>query len=149
MSVATTLSYEELSYEELDAPIFDIPQRARTRRPERPLATVTDLYRPSERSVAPPLRLTRRGTLVLSGLVAMLAAGLVGLAWASAPPSASSGSAVSVAPAIVTVQAGDSLWTIAARVAPQTDPRAEVAQLQRINHLGGVELLPGQLIRTR
>ena len=128
------------------APIFDIPERAR---PQRPLATVTELYQPSARSVAAPLRLTRRGVVVLSGFVGLVAAALIGLAWASAPSSASAGSAAGSAPAIVTVQPGDSLWTIAARVAPQTDPRAEVAHLQQLNHLGGVELQPGQLLHTR
>ena len=144
MSVATTLSFEEL-----DAPIFDIPERARPRRPERPLATVTELYQPSAASVAPPLRLTRRGVVVLGVLVGAVAAGLVGIAAMSAPSSATAGPATGAVPAIVTVQAGDSLWTIAARVAPQTDPRAEVAHLQDINHLSGVELLPGELIHTR
>ena len=144
MSVATTLSFDEL-----ESPYFDIPERARTRRPERPLASVTALYQPSPRSVAPPVRLTRRGVVVLSGLVAAIAAALVGLAWASAPSSASGGPAAANVPAIVTVLPGDSLWTIAARVAPQTDPRAEVAHLVQVNHLAGVDLAPGQLIRTR
>jgi hypothetical protein len=144
MSVATAFPLEVDG-----APLYDIPERAYAPRPERPLATVTELYQPSERSVAAPLRLTRRGVVVLASLVGLLAAALIGLAWASAPSSASSGrSAISV-PAIVTVQPGDSLWTIAARVAPQTDPRAEVAHLQQLNHLPGVELQPGQLLHTR
>jgi hypothetical protein len=109
---------------------------------------VTQLYQPSTRSVASPLRLTRRGIVVLSGLVAVLAAALIGLAWASAPSAAEGGPAAST-PAIVSVQQGDSLWSIAARVAPQTDPRAEVERLQRLNHLTAVELQPGQLLHTR
>jgi LysM repeat protein len=47
------------------------------------------------------------------------------------------------------VQQGDTLWSIAARVAPNTDPRAEVAHLQQLNHLADVAIVPGQLIRTR
>jgi hypothetical protein len=40
------------------------------------------------------------------------------------------------------------LWSIATQVAPSRDPRAEVAELQRVNHLDGVELAAGQLLRT-
>ena len=47
------------------------------------------------------------------------------------------------------VGAGDSLWSIAARIAPQRDPRAEVADLQRVNHLASTDLTPGQILRTR
>ena len=127
------------------APVFDIPQRARA---ERPLASVTQLYQPSTRSVSAPLRLTRRGVVVLGGLVGLLAAALVGLAWASAP-ALSAGSSTGTAPAIVSVQQGDSLWSIAARVAPQVDPRVEIERLQQLNHLAGVQLQSGQLVRTR
>jgi Tfp pilus assembly protein FimV len=128
------------------APIFEIPERART---QRPLATVTQLYQPSTRSVATPLRLTRRGVVVLSGLLVVLASALIGLAWASAPSAAGGGANAGSVPAIVSVQQGDSLWTIAARAMPRVDPRVEVERLQQLNHLTGVELQPGQLLRTR
>jgi len=128
-------------------PVFDIPERARHTYPERPLATVTELYQPAPRSVSAPLRLTRRGVVVLSGLVGLMAAAIIGIAWASARPLASDASGS--VPANVSVQQGDSLWSIAARVAPKTDPRVEVERLQRLNHLGGVVLQPGQLLRTR
>jgi hypothetical protein len=39
------------------------------------------------------------------------------------------------------------LWSIAARVAPNVDPRAEVEVLQRVNRLPGAELVPGQRLR--
>jgi len=129
------------------APVFDIPERAR--RVERPLASVTNLYQPSPASVAAPLRLTRRGVVVLAGLVAALAIGLVGIAWASAPGASGAGSVGSAAPANVSVEQGDSLWSIAARVAPNTDPRVEVERLQQLNHLTGVDLQPGQMLVTR
>jgi LysM repeat protein len=47
----------------------------------------------------------------------------------------------------VTVQPGDTLWSIATRVAPQRDPRAEVAALQKRNHLADVALVPGQVLQ--
>ncbi|MDT4891084.1 MAG: hypothetical protein QOE97_119 [Pseudonocardiales bacterium] len=128
------------------APVVFIPQRARER--NRPLAPVIELHRPSEQSIAAPLRLTRRGALVLAAVVGALAVGLVWLA-ASAAPSAAGSGAGSVAADAVTVRSGDTLWSIAARVAPHTDPRLEVATLQRLNQLDSAELTVGQLLRTR
>jgi hypothetical protein len=112
---------------------------------EQHTATIIALRRPSAESVAAPLRLTRRGVLVLALGVLALAAGLVLTAWLSAP-SASAGRRPQ--PATVVVHDGDTLWSIASRVAPGRDPRAEVAELQRRNHLLGVDLTPGQVLRT-
>src|SRR4051812_40290303 len=122
-------------------PIIEIPERARRPRVEAPapLATVTQLHAPTD---AAPLRLTRRGVAVVATLVAALAVGIVALAARSAPSAPSSASQ----PASVTVRAGDSLWSIATRVAPGRDPRAEVAVLQRANHLDGVTVVPGQVL---
>lgn len=140
MSVATQLT-----------PSVYVPPRALPARP-RPvpaggerLADVITLYRPSERSIAPPVRLTRRGVAVVSAAVALLAVGLVWLAWRSAPPETGGSRPM---PATVVVHDGDTLWSIATEVAPSRDPRAEVAELQRINHLSGVSIAPGQVLRT-
>jgi Tfp pilus assembly protein FimV len=110
-----------------------------------PLATVTSLHRPPEQAVAPQLRLTRRGLRVVVAAVAVLAVALVALARASAP---SAGPAPHRAPDTVTVHAGDTLWSIAGHVAPGRDPRAEIADLQRLNSLSGAALEPGQVLRT-
>ncbi|MCW2495036.1 LysM peptidoglycan-binding domain-containing protein [Jatrophihabitans sp.] len=144
MSVAYEFPFTDYAFTD-GAPIFDVPERARA---QRPLASVTELYQPSARSVAAPLRLTRRGVVVLSVAVGLLAAALLAIAWASAPASAGGAGAAAV-PASVTVEQGDTLWSIAARVAPNTDPRAEVAHLQQLNHLTDVAIMPGQLIQTR
>jgi nucleoid-associated protein YgaU len=125
------------------APEVFIPERARA---QRPSATILTLRRPSEASIAPPLRLTRRGVLVLSLAVAALAGALVWLAALSAPAASPVSADV---PASVTVRSGDTLWSIANRVAPNIDPRSEVATLQRLNHLAGVALTPGQTLKTR
>lgn len=132
MSVATQL-----------APTVYVPPPAR--RHDGQLATVYVLHPPSPREVAAPVRLTRRGIGALAALVAACAAGLVWLAWLSAPTVPER----PAAPAVVTVQSGDTLWAIATRVAPGRDPQAEIAQLQRINHLSGVDLVPGQVLRVR
>lgn len=94
------------------------------------------------------VRLTRRGVLALAALVATLATTLVLLAWLNAP----AGAALERSSGPVTVRPGDTLWAIAERVAPGTDPRAEVDQLRRLNGLAGpqgVQLVPGQVLRTR
>jgi LysM repeat protein len=126
------------------APVVFIPEPARRPEPEWPLADVLVLHAPSEVS-APPLRLTPRGIRAIVGAVAVAAVGLILGAWLSSPAPVHG----STAPATVTVQSGDTLWAIANRVAPQADPRAEVAHLQALNHLTGVELVVGQHLRTR
>src|SRR5262249_20688716 len=95
---------------------------------------------------AAPLRLTRRGYVALGLVGAALTAGLLGLAHSSAPTPHATGVGTG---AVVTVQNGDTLWSIAARIAPERDPRTVVAALERINHLSGPDLAPGQVLRTR
>ena len=99
-------------------------------------------------TVAPavrPLRLTRRGMVVavLATLIACLAMLLVAHASASsaaAPPKVSAG-------ATMTVQPGDTLWSIAQRVEPNRDPRRVVDQLRQLNHLGSASLSAGQTLK--
>lgn len=95
-------------------------------------------------AAAAPLRLTRRGYAVFGLLAATLVAGLLWLAHASAPASPR-------APEIgaVTVRSGDTLWSIASRIAPQRDPRLVVAELEDVNHLSSPAVAPGQILRTR
>jgi Tfp pilus assembly protein FimV len=125
-------------------PVVYIPPRARRLEREPALAPVIALLPPDERALAAPLRLTRRGVHVLVAAVAVLAGLLVVLAWASAPATAPA----SAAPPNVAVPSGDTLWSIAARIAPDRDPRAEISDLQRINHLASTDLVAGQLLRT-
>jgi Tfp pilus assembly protein FimV len=114
--------------------------------PDRPrLATVTTLHRPSPGSVAPPVRLTRRGVHAAVLAVAALALGVVALAWLSAPAAPPAPRAT---PDTVVVRSGDTLWRIAGRIAPDRDPLAEIDALRRVNHLGGSDLYPGQVLRT-
>ncbi|HEY3089673.1 MAG TPA: LysM peptidoglycan-binding domain-containing protein [Jatrophihabitantaceae bacterium] len=89
-------------------------------------------------------RLTRRGYAVVGLLAATLVAGLLWLAHASVPASPR-------APDVgaVTVRDGDTLWSIASRIAPQRDPRLVVAELEDVNHLSSPTVAPGQILRTR
>ncbi|MDT4924841.1 MAG: hypothetical protein QOG01_2554 [Pseudonocardiales bacterium] len=129
------------------APAVTIPAPVRPGAPDeapRRLASVTVLLPPGAPACAPPLRLTRRGVVVLTLAISALGGALVWLASLSAPAPAPA----PAGPRAVTVEAGDTLWSIAARVAPQRDPRAEVAALQRGNHLTSVDLTPGQVLRV-
>lgn len=94
---------------------------------------------------ATPLRLTRRGLAVV--VLATITLGMLLLAVAhlsaGAPPAAGAGSL-----GTVTVQPGDTLWSIAQRTAPNRDPRRVVDQLRQLNHLNSVSLTPGQTLKV-
>jgi len=99
-------------------------------------------YRVSARN---PLRLTRRGQVIVS-LAGMIAGCVLGLtAWMSAPQAPPA----APVPSAVVVRAGETLWSIAGRLAPGSDPRQEVATLVRINGLTDGSVFPGQTLRTR
>lgn len=98
-------------------------------------------------SAARPVRLTRRGRLALSIGFAVLAAAFLAVAYWSAPAQSAMRAAVPGSATTVTVQAGDTLWSIAGRIAPTRDPRAVVDDLVSLNHLGGAALTPGQVLR--
>lgn len=124
---------------------LDFPGDPSTLLDERGRSATISVLRPPADADRAPVRLTRRGVGVLSAFVACLGAVLVWGAAASAPSATSS----PAGPAVVTVQPGDTLWSIAGRAAPDRDPRAEIDHLRTLNHLSGVSLEPGQRIRTR
>ena len=99
------------------------------------------------RSESAPLQLTARGRAVLLVLAAAVGAVVVVFAWFGAgnsPVPARAGM-----PVRVTVHDGDTLWSIAGKVAPNHDPRAVVARLLQLNHLHSPALVPGQVLLTR
>ncbi len=95
-------------------------------------------------AVTPGLRLTRRGRalLVLVLAVVLLSAFSLGRAGSQAADQAGGGGAAS--PASTTVQPGESLWSVAERIAPDNDTRQVVAQIRRLNDLSGSQLQVGQ-----
>ena len=82
------------------------------------------------------LRLTRRGRLVvlLMFLAAVLAVGVFALS-GSATGSGERGEPVPVT--TVQVESGDTLWSIATRVAPGEDPRDLIDEIEELNSLNG------------
>jgi nucleoid-associated protein YgaU len=102
------------------------------------------------RPVAPPrLRLTRRGRLVLTALGALLLAAIITFAAPALAHVRSTPAVPTSAPAVVVVQPGDTLWSIARRVAPDRDTRQVVAALRRINALPTADVQPGQRLTIR
>jgi LysM repeat protein len=95
---------------------------------------------------ARPVRLTRRGVLAIALGVA-LAGGLLLLTAHLSAGSPALRHAVTPG-AVVTVQPGDTLWSIAGQVAPGRDPRRVIEQIRRSNHLDTVSLTPGQTLKV-
>jgi Tfp pilus assembly protein FimV len=95
-------------------------------------------------STAPSVRLTRRGRAVLVLLLSalLLAAFSIGQRDTQAA-SVGTGSGAS-APTATTVQPGESLWSVAQRIAPENDPREVIAQIRRLNDLQSSQLQVGQ-----
>lgn len=111
----------------------------------RPAVPTPSTVRPiaARRSTQPGLRLTARGRVVVlglllvAGLVVTLATGTVSMV----------GSVSTASPAsYVTVEAGDTLWSIAGDVAPRSDRRDTVAQLVELNALSDAVVQVGQQI---
>ena len=96
----------------------------------------------------PPLRLTRRGRVVLIGIPLVLLAALLLLlaGFLNAPAKAADSSTdLTLTPTVsVTVQPGESLWGIAAEAAPERDARDVIADIVQLNNLSGGTVLPGQ-----
>ncbi|MGT2424611.1 LysM peptidoglycan-binding domain-containing protein [Amnibacterium kyonggiense] len=88
------------------------------------------------------LRLTRRGRVVLTVLPALLV--LSGALLATSPGAAEA--SPRAASRSVVVGTGDTLWTIAERIAPTTDPRLTVAAIERVNGLRDARLDAGTVL---
>ena len=114
----------------------------RTARPGRPALPVR-VARPA-RAAAAPVRLTRRGRLVV--LVLLLGLGFGLLVVAMAPATATSDGGSTVVAERVTVRPGDTLWAIAERARPGTDPRATIARIKDMNGLTSGAAQAGQVL---
>jgi hypothetical protein len=107
---------------------------ARPVRRQAPRAQVAD----------PPLRLTRRGKIVVAVAAALLAAGLSLVIAASAQATSHSPGAAQRGLAKVTVRAGQSLWSVAESADPNADTRAVIQQIIELNGLSADAVMPGQ-----
>lgn len=95
---------------------------------------------------SPRLRMTRRGRVVATSL---LAAPLAALALAAALNGGMAAATSDVSTGTyqyVTVQGGQTLWALAESIAPAADPRDVISDIVRLNQLEGSELHPGDRI---
>jgi LysM repeat protein len=81
---------------------------------------------------------------VLVFAAVLLGAFSLGRTASEAAGPASSTTAASVVVEHTTVEPGDSLWSVARRVAPDNDPREVVEQIRRLNGLSSAEIQVGQ-----
>ena len=127
-------------------------RRLELARPAAPRATAPALHVPlvvpARPEPAPRTHLTRRGRLAILLVVAALlfAAFSLGRAASQASTAVDAASdSVATAPVEqITVLPGDTLWSVAKRIAPDNDPREVVAQIRDINDLSTSELQVGQ-----
>ena len=95
-----------------------------------------------------PIKLTRRGRLVLSTLsfATMLAISLVSLIGIATSSAKASNEATNSTTTQIVVAPGETLWTIAARVNPEIDPRAVIDQIMDLNVIDGSNVYAGQVL---
>lgn len=48
---------------------------------------------------------------------------------------------------LITVHSGETLWTIAKEIAPETDPRITIAKIKEANQLDQSKITPGQILK--
>lgn len=92
------------------------------------------------------LRLTRRGRVVFGALAVMLAMAVLAVValFGASQAQASHEPTDSVAFEYVVAEPGDSLWSLAHRVAPESDPRDVIYDMKRLNQLEQSDLVIGQ-----
>lgn len=98
----------------------------------------------STTSASTPVRLTRRGRAVVVLLLAALLLAAFSLGQQDTQAADVRGGAATAPLGQTTVQPGESLWSVAQRIAPDNDPREVVAQIRRLNDLESAELQVGQ-----
>jgi LysM repeat protein len=96
-------------------------------------------------SKASRLRLTRRGRIVVTAMVALLAAGL-SLAIAGAAQATGHSASQRTGPSLaqVVVRPGQTLWSVAENADPNSDPRQVIQQIAQLNALTSGTLMAGQ-----
>ncbi len=102
----------------------------------------------TQRSAERPLTLTRRGRFVLVGLPIALGVAALILLGAFLTSQAQAGESLPApSPTVeVSVAAGESLWDLAVRHAPERDPRDVVAEMVELNDLRGSVVQAGQTV---
>jgi len=105
--------------------------------PERPLPAQAQVL------CAPvPRRQGRSASLVVAAVVTLAVIGGLGLLGQAAS------ARIPAETTVVRVGAGETLWDVAQRVAPESDPRAVVERIRQLNGTPGSAIQPGQQLRV-
>lgn len=119
--------------------------------PRVPAPPIPALLVPARRMAPPsskatPLRLTRRGRIVVAVMAALLVAGLslavAGAAQATGHSASSRGGSPNLTR--VVVRPGQTLWSVAQNADPHADPRQIIQQIAQLNALTSETLAVGQ-----
>lgn len=123
------------------APVPPLAPPVRRRQVETPARYLVDQASRQVQAVRPPaLRYGRAMCVVAAVTLAVVA----GLSWTGQGASPS----VPARTVIVQVGAGETVWDVAHRVAPQYDASAVVAQIRQLNGLVGSAVEPGEQLRV-
>ena len=93
-----------------------------------------------------PVRLTRRGRLLVTITTAVAAASMVLAVLTLGSPGATAADPTSTATITHTVSVGESLWSVAAEVAGTGDVRAVLQEIKSLNNFAGSTVVPGQVL---
>lgn len=91
---------------------------------------------------SPALRSVQVASLVAAVLVTL--AVVVGLSWLNQ----ATDPGIPARTAVIRVGAGETVWDVAARVAPRSDQRAVVERIRQLNGLVGTAVRPGQQLQV-
>ncbi|PWV74623.1 LysM domain-containing protein [Prauserella marina] len=118
------------------------PRRGEPRRPPTRARVVAG--RPRTRAVldCSPRTVAPRWTLLIAVAVTVFGA-VVGIGLFASGVGGAGEVSVPSGTAVVSVEAGDTLWDVAERTAPGSDPAAVVARIQELNGLGGADVVAG------
>lgn len=83
-------------------------------------------------------------TMQLLAVTVVTLAVIGGLGWLGQPPSA----ALPAQTTVVRVGAGETVWDVARRVAPESDPREVVARIRQLNGMTGSAVWPGRQLQV-
>lgn len=108
------------------------------------MAVSTAGFRPTV--VKTRLHLTRRGRVVVTALAAIPVVVGAALFAINGGGAAAIDSGAQTHFSYATVQSGESLWSIAERVAPHADPRDVISEIVALNQLSGTMVVPGERV---
>lgn len=150
MYVRNTVSYPVLPAERRIRAA--VPTGARSHHdgsPDMSTAVLTSHFAPTGRQKPghprrPRLRLTPRGRAVITAVIILPAALAAVVVSSGAGSAVATGVSPSTSFEYVQVESGQSLWQVAAAIAPDADPRDVVSDIISLNGLPSSDVQPGQ-----